>query len=149
MIEISNLVFDTVYNQTIQQYPSANITAGYDEQIASPLTVIVRETNNQPYRDSATDNCSENHSRITFEVEVFSDKENTGRSECEEVLDFVDTVMQSMKFRRIHKNRPINIDRTRWRQYARYEVICAKGRQVTRIVDGKTVTDTVYQMYRR
>lgn len=149
MINISSLVFDTVYNQTIQQYPSANITAGYDEQEASSLTVIVRETNNQPYRDSATDDCSENHTRLTYEIEVISDKENTGRSECEEVLGFVDTVMQSMKFRRIHKNRPINIDRTRWRQYARYEVICDKGMQVTRIVDGQTVTDTVYHMYRR
>lgn len=149
MIDIETLVFDTVYNQTIQQYPSANITAGYDEQEASSLTVIIRETNNQPYRNSATDDCSENHTRLTYEIEVVSDKENTGRSECREVLDFVDTVMQSMKFRRIHKNRPINIDRTRWRQYARYEVICDKGTQVTRIVDGQTVTDTVYHMYRR
>lgn len=149
MIDIKNLVFDTVYNALIQQYPNANITSGYDEQNAVFPTVIIRQTNNQPYRNSATDDCSENHTRLTFEVEVESDKETGGRSECEEILNAADAVMQSMKFRRIHMNRALNIDRTIWRQYARYEVICDKGTQVTRIVDGKTVTDTVYQMYRR
>lgn len=149
MIDVESLVFDTVYNALIQQFPNANITAGYDEQNAVFPTVIIRETNNQPYRASATDDCCENHSRLTYEVEVESTKENEARSECKEILNAVDLIMQSMKFRRVHKNRPINIDRTVWRQYARYEVIVDKGTQVTRIVDGKTVTDTVYHMYRR
>ena len=149
MIDIENLVFDTVYNALIQLYPNANITAGYDEETAIFPAVIVRETNNQPYRNSATDECSENHTRLTYEVEVESDKENTGRSECKAILNAADEIMQSMKFRRVHKSRPLNVDRTIWRQYARYEVICDKGTQVTRIVDGKEVTDTVYHMYRR
>lgn len=141
MIDIKNFVFDTVYNQLSTQFPNANITAGYDEQNAIFPTVIVRETNNQPYRASATDDCSENHTRVTFEIEVESDQETTGRSECETILSAVDEIMQGMKFRRVHKNRPINIDRTVWRQYARYEVIVGKPIEV----DG----NTVYQMYRR
>ena len=149
MIDIENLVFDTVYNALIQQYPSANITAGYDEQKSIFPTVIVREKNNRPYRASATDDCSENHSTIVFEIEVLSDKAATGRSECKDILNAVDDIMQSMKFRRTHKNHPLNIDSTVWRQYARYEVIADKGIQVTRTVDGKQVVDTVYHMYRR
>lgn len=141
MIDIENLVFDTVYNQLHPLFPDANITAGYDEHNAVFPTVIVRETGNIPYRNSATDECSENHARITFEVEVESDKENTARSECKEILNAVDEIMQSMKFRRVHKNRPINIDRTVWRQYARYEVIVGKPIAVG--------DDLVYQMYRR
>lgn len=146
MIDIENLVFDTVYNQLIQAYPNVNITAGYDEQNAIFPTVLIRETNNQPYRASATDDCSENHTRVTFEVEVFSDKENTARSECKELLNAVDDIMQSMKFRRIHKNRPINIDRTVYRQYARYEVIV--GKPITYNV-GQQNEKTVFHMYRR
>ena len=146
MIDIENLVFDTVYNQLHQSYPNANITAGYDEQNAIFPAVVVRETNNQPYRASATDECAENHSRVTFEVEVYSDKANTARSECKELLNAVDGIMQSMKFRRIHKNRPINIDRTVYRQYARYEVIV--GKPVTYNA-GQQNERTVYQMYRR
>lgn len=149
MIDIENLVFDTVYNSLSVLHPEANISAGYDEHIAIFPSVVVRQTNNQPYRDSATDECSENHAMITFEIEVYSDKKDTGRSECKAILNDADEIMQSMKFRRIHLNRPLNVDRTLWRQYARYEVICDKGTQVTRIVDGKEVTDTVYHMYRR
>ena len=141
MIDISNLVFDTVYNQMSVLYPDANITAGYDEKNAVFPAIIVRETGNLPYTRGNTDNCAENYSRITYEVEVISNKEGTARSECESILNAADAVMQSMKFRRIHKNRALNIDRTIYRQYARYEVIV-----------GKPVTvgnDTVYQMYRR
>lgn len=149
MIDIENLVFDIVYNGLHTSYPNINITAGYDEQNAIFPCVVVRQTNNQPYREMNTDDCAENYSRVTFEIEVYSSKENTGRSECKELITAADNIMQSMKFRRIHLNRPINVDRTLWRQYARYEVICDKGTQVTRIVDGKEVTDTVYHMYRR
>lgn len=149
MIDIESLVFDTVYNALSQQYPDANITAGYDEKNAVFPAVIIRETGNTPYQSMNTDSCAENFTRLVYEVEVVSNKTDTGRSECKAILNDADTIMQSMKFRRIHKNRAMNVDRTIWRQYARYEVICDKGTQITRIVDGKEVTDTVYQMYRR
>lgn len=146
MINIESIVFDTVYNQLNQTHPEANITAGYDERNATYPTIIVRQTNSQAYRDSATDDCAENHARVTFEAEVVTDKENTGRSECLELLMAVDGIMQGMKFRRVHLNRPLNIDRTKWRQYARYEAIVGKP-----IVQnaGQQNEKTVYQMYRR
>ena len=146
MIDIENFVFDTFYNQLIELYPNANITNGYDEQNASSLTIIIRETNNVPLRKTATDECVENHARLTYEVEVVCDEENTGRNKCKSVLNDVDTVAQSMKMTRIHKNRPINIDRTKWRQYVRYEVIV--GKPVT-YNTGTENERTVYQMYRR
>jgi hypothetical protein len=146
MIDIENLVFDTVYTGLHTSYPNANISSGYDEENAIFPAVVVRQTNNQPYREANTDDCAENYTRVTFEIEVFSDKESTGRSECKELLIAADDIMQSMKFRRIHLNRPINIDRTLWRQYARYEVIV--GKPVT--YDAGTANErTVYQMYRR
>lgn len=141
MIDIENMVFDRVFNQLHSLFPDVNITAGYDEEVAVFPTVIIRQTNNQPYRQSATDDCAENHTRLTYEVEVFSDQAGTGRSECKELLEAADTIMQGMKFRRVHLNRPLNIDRTLWRQYARYEVIVGKPEEI----DG----NIVYHMYRR
>ena len=149
MIDVENLVFDTLYNQLILQFPDANITAGYDEQNAVFPTVIVRETNNQPYRNSATEESSENHTRITFEIEVVSDKADEAKIECKNILNAVDDIMTSgqyMKFTRMYKNRPVNVDRTVYRQYARYEAVVAKP--VT--YDAGTENErTVYQMYRR
>lgn len=141
MIDVENLLFDTFYNRFQPLHEDVNITAGYDELNATFPCVIFRQTNNQPYRNSITDDCAENHTRITVEVEVVSDKMATGRSECKELLNDADDIMQSLKFRRVHMNRPLNIDRTKWRQYARYEVIVGKPIEV----DG----NTVYQMYRR
>ena len=141
MIDIENLVFDTVYNALHTLYPNVNITSGYDEKKAVYPAIYVRETNNTPVERMNTDDCAENYSRLTYEVEVVSDRENTARSECKELLTAADGVMQSMKFRRIHKNRPVNTDRTVYRQYARYEVIVGKPYEK----DG----NTVFPMYRR
>ena len=146
MIDIENFVFDTVYNALIQQYPSANITAGYDEKHAVFPAVVIRETGNVPVQAGNTENCAENYTRLTYTIEVMSDKENTARTECKGILDAVDDIMQGMKFRRIYRNRPLNVDRTVYRQYARYEVIV--GKPV--VYDAGTANErTVYQMYRR
>ena len=146
MIDIENFVFDTFYNQLIQSHPEANITDGYDEENALFPSVVVREIGNVSYRASATDACAENHARLTYEVEVTSNRENTARSECRELLDDADTVMQGMKFYRTYKSRPFNLSRTIYRQYARYEVIV--GKPV--VYDAGTENErTVYQMYRR
>ena len=141
MIDIENLVFNTVFDQLSALYPSANITTGYDEKEATYPTVIVRETNNVPVQSMNTDDCAENYSRLTYEVEVVSNREHIARSECKEILEAADTIMQSMKFRRIHKNRPVNVDRTVYRQYARYEVIVGKPYERN--------GNMVFQMYRR
>jgi len=149
MIDIESLVFDTVYNALHNTYPNANITAGYDEENAVFPVVIVRQTNNQPYREANTDDCAENYARITFEVEVMSDKADEGRSECKELLIAADDAMQTMKFRRVHLNRPINVNRTLWRQYARYEVIADKGTTVVTGEGEQQETTTTFHMYRR
>ena len=146
MIDIESLVFDTVYNSLIQEYPDANITSGYDEKKAVYPAVVIREVGNVPYANGNTDECAENYTRVTYEIEVESDKKDTARSECKAILNAVDDIMQGMKFRRIHKNRPLNVDRTVYRQYARYEVIVGKPI----VYDAGTANErTVYQMYRR
>ena len=149
MIDIENLVFDTFYTAFHTLHADANVTAGYDEQNALFPSVIVRQTNNQPYREMNTDDCAENYSRITFEIEVISSKADTGRSECKLLINDADTIMQSMKFRRIHLNRPINVDRTLWRQYARYEVIVGKPTTTVTGEGDNTETTITYHMYRR
>ena len=151
MIDIENLVFDTVYTQLASVITdiSVNVTAGYDENEAVFPTLIVRETGNLDYQKTATEACSENHARVTYELEVWSDKQSTGRSECKRILNAADDIMKGMNFRRIYKSRPFNIDRTRWRQYSRYDAIVEKGQQRTVTVDGQQVVNTVFQIYRR
>lgn len=141
MIDIESKVVDTIFNAVTAIYPNANVTTGYDEKTAVFPTVVVEEVNNAPYRQSATDDCSENHARITYEVNIYTDNTGTAKSVGKDILNIVDLALQGLKFRRIHRNKPLNLNRTVFRQYGRWEVIVSKP-----VTDGD---NTIYQMYRR
>lgn len=149
MIDIESKVVDTIYNAVTAIYPNADVTTGYDEKTAVYPCVVVEETNNYPYRRSATDDCSENHSRITYEVNVYTDNTNTAKTVGKDILKIVDTALQGLKFRRLHRNKPLNLNRTVFRQYGRWEVIVGKPVIRTDTVNGQPVETEVYQMYRR
>ena len=143
MIDIESKVVDTIYNavKANNAYPDADVTTGFDEKNATFPCVVIQEINNSPYRRSATDDCAENHSRIEYEVSVYTDNVNNAKTIGKDILNIVDNALQGLKFRRIRKNQPLNIARTVFRQYGRWEVIV-----------GKPITvgnNTVYQMYRR
>ena len=141
MIDIESKVVDTIFNAVTAVYPNADVTTGYDEKTAVFPTVVVEEVNNSPYRQSATDDCSENHARITYEVNVYTDNTGTAKSVGKDILNIVDLALQGLKFRRIHRNKPLNLNRTVFRQYGRWEVIVGKP--------GTDGDNTIYQMYRR
>ena len=145
MIDIENLVFDTVYNGVTTVHQNMNVCKGFIEESATFPCIVVREVNNVPVQTMNTDDCAENFTRVTYQIDIYSDKQGTQRSECRELLKLVDGIMQSMKFRRIHMNEPLNIKRSIFRQYARYTVIV--GKPVT--TENGTGTTTTFQMYRR
>ena len=143
MIDIESKIVDTIYNAVKAQnaYPDADVTTGFDMQTATFPCMVVKEVDNAPVRNTDTDDCAENHSRIIYEISVYTDNQGNAKTVGKAVLDIMDTAMQGLKFRRTRKNKPLNIARTIFRQYARYEVIV-----------GKPITvgnDTIYQMYRR
>lgn len=141
MIDIGNKVFDTIFNAVKAEYPNADVTTGFDETSAVFPCVVVYEMNNAPLRRTMTDDCAENHTRIEYEVSVYTNTAGTAKSEGKAILEIVDTALQGLKFRRLRKNQPLNIDRTLFRQYGRWEVVVGKPVEI----DG----NTVYQMYRR
>ena len=149
MIDVENLVFDTVYNGVITVHPNMNVSKGYIEETATYPCVVVRETNNVPVQKMNTDDCAENYTRLTYQVEIYSDKGNTSRSECRDLLMLVDGIMQGMKFRRTHMNEPLNIKRSIFRQYARYTVVVGKGITTVTGNGNEEVTTTTFHMYRR
>lgn len=146
MIDVENLVINTVIEQVHTVYPDLPVSKGFIEETATFPCIVIRETANLPVQRTNTDDCAENYSRLTYMVDVYSDKAGTARSECRELLNVVDGIMQGMKFRRIHMNEPLNINRTIYRQYARYEVIVRQGITTATGTDDET---TVFQMYRR
>ncbi len=142
MIDIESYVFDTVYNAVIAQFPSARVDAGYVEKSATFPAISVIETNSVPMRSTNTDDCAENYTRLYYEVNIYSDKQDEAKSEARSIAKVVDDAMQGMKFYRTMMHQLPNQDRTIFRLYMRYEVVA------------KPVTDnngdiTGYKFYRR
>ena len=103
--------------------------------------VSVIETNSVPVRNTFTDDCSENFTRLYYEVNIYSDKQDTAKSEARSIAKVVDTAMQSLKMYRTMMHQLPNQDRTIFRLYMRYEVVVG--------VKTDSQGNEVYQLYRR
>lgn len=142
MIDILSKVVDTVYNAVVTEYPNINVTTGYDPKNATFPCVVVEEIDNVPFRNTITDDCVENHSRLTYEVNVYTNSQDSAKTDGRKIIETVDTALaEELKFRRLRFNKPLNIGRTIFRQYIRSEVIVSKPE-----TDGDNV---VYRFYRR
>ena len=141
MIDIESKVFQTVYDAVHTAFPSARIDVGYIETSATFPAVSVVETNNVPVMRTNTDDNSENYTRLYYEINIYSDKQGTAKTEAKAIADVVDEAMKSLKCYRTMMRQLPNQDRTLFRLYVRYEVIVG--------MQDKANGDTLYQFYRR
>ena len=141
MIDIESAVFDTVYDAVIAEFPGARVDAGYVEKSATFPAVSVIETNSVPIRSTNTDDNAENYTRLYYEVNIYSDKQDTAKSEARAIAKVVDDAMQGMKFYRTMMHQLPNQDRTIFRLYMRYEVVVGIKTDLS--------GNDVYQFYRR
>lgn len=141
MINITSKVFDTVYNAVHLADKTADVIDVAPERFAKFPAVVVRESNNIPMRNMNTDDNSENYTRISYEVNVYTDNQTAAKAKADMIFEAVDQAMKSLKFYRSMTRRLPNQDRTIYRMYGRYEVIV----QAPQEINGATV----YQMYRR
>lgn len=142
MLDIENLVKDKLITALAESWPSANVGSGYDELSAEYPYVGVEQIDSVPVRHTMTEPNSENHTTVSFEINVYSNKQDTARSECMDLLAAVDDAMTAMGFYRYHTNKPLKRTRTVWRRYARY-----RGIVEAPIEDSQG--NLVYHIYRR
>lgn len=142
MIDIESYVFDTIYNAVTAVYPDARVDTGYVEKSAVFPFVSVAETNSVPVKSTNTDDDSENYTRLYYETNIYSDKQDTAKSEARAIAKVVDTAMKGMKFYRTMMHQLPNQDRTIFRLYMRYEVIARPKYDNQGNITG-------YQFYRR
>ena len=142
MLDIENLVKDKLITALATSWSTATVGSGYDEESAKYPYVGVEQIDSVPVRRTMTEPNSENHTTVSFEINVYSNKQDTARSECISLLNAVDDAMQEMGFYRYHTNKPLKRTRTVWRRYARYRAIVEAP-----IEDSQG--NLVYHIYRR
>ena len=143
MIDVENLVFNTVKTAITTEYPTSSISV-VSEYLNAPATfpcVSVVEEDNYVYQRSQDSDNNENHAKVMFSVNVYSNKKNGKKSEAKGIMKVVDSAFADMKFTRTMKQTVPNADTSIYRYTARYEAVIAKG------VEGEK--DTVFQVYRK
>ena len=141
MIDVENLVIDTVSKAVKTQYSSALIVSDFTDTPASFPCVSIMEIDNSAYRKTQDNDLQEHHVNVMYEISVYSNKTKGAKSEVKAIMNLVDTTLQNIKFTRTFKQFIPNKDKTISRMVARFEAV---------IAEGKTANgNTVYQVYRK
>lgn len=133
MIDIENEVYSGVYNVVKERYPNIFIAGEY---VAAPayfpcLTLV--EVINSVYMVSSTNDEIENHSLVTYEVNVYSNKTTGKKTECKNIIKLVDDKMASFGFvRRFLQSVPNINDATIYRMFGRYQAVVDKNKTIYR-----------------
>ena len=124
-IDIENAVFTKVKAALVKKFP--NITVG-SVTTYSPSKfpfVCIEEADNYAYTPTRDSKSNENHAVTVFELNVYSNKVNTKKSECKAILAEADGAMNDMGFTRNTKT-PIQTDEATYRIFARYTAVVSQ-----------------------
>lgn len=141
MIDIENIVINTIYAALTDAGISAEVSSVYKDTPETFPHVYARQIDNATLRSTQDTSLLEHHASVRFRVDVFSNKSVGAKEEVKTIANVVDLAMQTMKFTRAAFNFIPNYDRTVVRAYADYTAIVGEGRDVNGV--------TVHQMYRR
>ena len=103
MIDIYSQVFTAVYNavKASDAYPNATVEDEYPNALPAKFpAVTLAETRNLNDRYLNDSSEREKFSRIRYRVRVYSNKQNTRKSEARAIFSLVDDVMFGLGFRR-------------------------------------------------
>lgn len=124
MIDLEPVIFTKIATALREKFPGIYVLCDYTNAPARFPYVSIVEADNyveSRYLDSGD---QEKIARLMYEVNVYSNKPNTKRAECREILNFIDKMMYGMNFTRISMNHVPNIeDMEIYRLNARYECV--------------------------
>lgn len=120
--DIENEVYTKVATALRAQFSDINVSGTY---VRSPsafpfATIIMQDTRNE--KRFWTEN--DEYDGLMFEVNVYSNKTNTKKSECKAIANAISDVLTALNFRRTSQNPMPNLeDASIYRIVARYEAI--------------------------
>lgn len=122
MIDLEAELFTEIATALRTEFSGIVVTGEYTNAPAKfPYASIVEADNyiDSRYLDSGDE---EKFARLMYEVNVYSNKEGTKKSECRKILNFIDKMMYKRNFTRISMNPVPNLEDAKiYRLNARYE----------------------------
>lgn len=132
MIDIENQVFTAVATALRTAFPSITVESITNYSPSSFPFVSLEETDNYSFDRTRDTESNNNHSVVAYEVNIYSNKTNTRKSEAKEILAVIDAKLIELGFTRTVKQ-PINLDdASKYRIFARYMAVVGKDETIYR-----------------
>ena len=131
MIDIENELFTDIATAVRAEYPGIFVAGEYVSKPPSFPAVSIVEMDNSVYTNGVDSGGMENFARVTYEVNVYSDKHNGRKAECRKIIDFIDNRFAAYGFARAFLNPMPNMnDATIYRVTARYRGVVSKDHYI-------------------
>jgi len=133
MIDIENELFNQIATKLRNKFNSISV---YGEYIKSPAVfpaVFIEERGNNVYERTQDSGNIENHARLMYEVNVYSNKQTGKKSECKKIFEVIDNEFASMGFTRTLKEPIANLeDASIYRMVGRYTGVISTNKTIYR-----------------
>lgn len=127
MIDIENYIVNSIStSSSLNSIQGVFVKSEYVKNVSQFPCVLITEKSNTVYTKTS-DETIENHARLMYQIDIFSNLEAGRKAQCKQIAEIVDTIMSNMGFTRIMLEPIDNIeDATIFRMVARYEAIASK-----------------------
>lgn len=132
MIDIEQDVYDLVSAAVLEVSPGAFVVSKETRTPSKFPCISIVEADNRVLERTQDSGSRERHVSLMYEINVYSNKQNGGKSECKAILEVIDDTLMNKGFTRTMK-RPISMDdATKYRLIARYTAIADENKVIYR-----------------
>ena len=125
MIDIEAQIYTPIHDALLEQYPGISVSGVYVNAPPSFPHVSFIEADNHPIKDFLDSGDKERLAAVMYEISVYSNKGSKKKSECREIMNFIDRRMYLKNFTRLSCNPVPNLaDASIYRLVARYQAAC-------------------------
>ena len=133
MIDVENMVFDTVATDVRAKYPDIYMVGEYVKTPPKFPCVSLVEMDNQSYQQTEDSGSVENHASVMYEVNIYSNKTAGKKAECKAIAALIDERMLALGFARTMLQPIPNLDdATIYRMVGRYSAVISKDKVLYR-----------------
>lgn len=133
MIDIESQVFDTVYKALVEAYPDIFVSSSAVASAAVFPAVSVLEASNVTETNTLTSSLHENHARVMYEINVYSNISQGRKAQAKSISNLIDEIMIGMGFTRsMSQPVPNYADGTVYRIHMRYTAVVGKDNTIYR-----------------
>ena len=127
MIDLENDIYDYVAKALRAAHNGIDVKSEYIDTPAKFPHVSIVEADNRVLQRMRTDNL-ENAASVMYEVNIYSNKTGTRKSEAKEIANTLDSVFTEIGFTRTFREQVLNLkDATIYRIVCRYEAVIDKN----------------------